>query len=109
MTPPTLLAKSRVRGRALTLEEHSIDTWAVARSLFSSESALLRAFATSFRLSESEVGLFVATLEVACLAHDMGKANADFYQLMLGERSKAQALRHEHLSALLLYSPRVRT
>ena len=44
-------------------------------------------------------------LPVACLSHDIGKANAGFQQMVRGDLSpKRQPARHELLSALLLMS-----
>ncbi|HEX8846598.1 MAG TPA: CRISPR-associated helicase Cas3' [Pyrinomonadaceae bacterium] len=43
------------------------------------------------------------TLKVACLCHDLGKANEGFQEMVIGEREPTrQPARHELLSALLL-------
>nr|MBK7064763.1 HD domain-containing protein [Deltaproteobacteria bacterium] len=66
-----------------------------------------RAWGRFFRLREEDHGRFLLNLQVACLFHDLGKANAEFFALVSG-KSVMQTLRHEHISALVLHPPAVR-
>ncbi|MDX2217047.1 MAG: CRISPR-associated helicase Cas3' [Oculatellaceae cyanobacterium bins.114] len=52
---------------------------------------------------------FLLNLQVAAPFHDAGKANEDFLAAVLTPGFKPQTLRHEHLSALILCLPQVRT
>ncbi|HFE47484.1 MAG TPA: CRISPR-associated helicase Cas3', partial [Nannocystis exedens] len=63
-----------------------------------------------FRLDEQGRRRFLLNCRVAGLFHDIGKANQDFQRLMHGNASDIpQTLRHEHISALVLILPEVRT
>ncbi|MGI0495368.1 CRISPR-associated helicase Cas3' [Alkalinema pantanalense CENA528] len=50
---------------------------------------------------------FLHHLYLAALFHDIGKANAHFYEAVLKQR-KQQALRHETISTLILHLPQIR-
>lgn len=55
-----------------------------------------------------EVGTCFALHSLAaCALHDIGKANDGFQDAVRGQR-RAQVIRHEHLSALLIWHPDVR-
>lgn len=106
-TPEHLLAKSR-KLRDVTLEDHSFDAAAAAEELFCLEQRWGRAWCRFFKLLTPEQReAFLLNLRVACLFHDLGKANADFLAMVSG-RVVEQAIRHEHLSAALLHLPSVR-
>lgn len=77
-----------------------MDTEAAAVAIFCGRT--LGSWRRFFRL-EDEVG-FLRDLRVACLLHDLGKANEDFQRAVRGA-SSAQSIRHEHLSALVLCTP----
>jgi CRISPR-associated endonuclease/helicase Cas3 len=98
----TLLAKSPRGGRTLTLYQHLLDTEQAARALFRKGTRWARAYLRFFKLPEDEHARFLLNLRIAALFHDIGKANEDFQAAMLSKGFKAQSLRHEHLSALLL-------
>lgn len=57
-----------------------------------------------FRLSPDDFAAFHVNGLAACGLHDPGKANNGF-QDMVSRRRGIQAIRHEHLSALLLWLP----
>ncbi|MEM6353663.1 MAG: CRISPR-associated endonuclease Cas3'', partial [Cyanobacteria bacterium P01_D01_bin.14] len=99
----SLLAKSKhnIYG-TLTLEQHLIDTAVAAEAIF--RDRILKNWCRFFRLSNSEE--FLLHLKIAALFHDLGKANADFYNMVQGS-CKQQSLRHEWLSALILHLPAV--
>lgn len=98
-----LLAKTRVQGRILTLAKHCLDTEESAVAVFAERT--LDSWCRYFRLVDTPA--FLRDLRVACLFHDLGKANADFQDAVSGQR-QGQAIRHEHLSGLVLCLPRVR-
>ncbi|WP_428261138.1 CRISPR-associated helicase Cas3' [Haliangium sp.] len=108
-SPPRLLAKSAPRDRArpaLGLAQHCIDTETAALALFGPDTrwgANLRRF---FRVDDGE--RFLRHLRIAALFHDLGKANHDFQRAVTSAGFSAQALRHEHISALVLCVPEVR-
>jgi CRISPR-associated endonuclease/helicase Cas3 len=107
--PDKLLAKSKRQGRDIvTLEEHLSDTEKVAVHLFDLTKRLGKNWCRFFKiLTPEQQDIFLLNLRVAALFHDIGKANEDFYNAVAGG-SKAQTLRHEHLSALILCLPTVR-
>lgn len=101
--PERLLAKGlRADRPPLTLEQHLLDTETAAIALFREGSRWGDAFPRFFRLNADERRKFLPTLRVAALAHDIGKANADFARAMV-EPGVEQTLRHEHLSAIFLH------
>lgn len=101
-----LPAKSPNRGRTVSLKEHLFDTERAALELFQPGSPMLRDYVRFFRLPDQEEK-FLVNVRVAALLHDLGKANSDFVEAVTGER-RDQMLRHEHLSALVLFLPAVR-
>ncbi len=68
---------------------------------------LARAWLRFFKLPESIFPTFHGTGVVACGTHDVGKANDGFQSIVSPDlKNKAsQAIRHEHLSGLLLALP----
>lgn len=106
--PDRLLAKSRRRGRELTLDQHLRDTERAATRIFRLDGRWGRNWCRFFRLGTAEAReRFLLNLRVAALFHDIGKANEDFMQAVTGAGVQ-QTLRHEHLSAFLLCLPAVR-
>lgn len=53
---------------------------------------------------EADFDIFQSNGLAACCLHDLGKANVGFQEAVTGKRN-VQAIRHEHLSALLLSLP----
>lgn len=110
-SPSELLAKSNRPGRKpVTLIAHSLDTESAAARLFGPTSCLRRAFARFYGLGDAPaLERFVLHLRVAALFHDLGKANEDFLAAVSLPRSDRQRVRHEHISALVLCLPGVRS
>lgn len=97
--PESLLAKSRYGDRSLSVQQHCCDTEEAATDVFRSDSRVLANWVRFFRLVDENA--FLRDLRVACLFHDIGKANAHFQEAVVKQRQK-QAIRHEHVSALVL-------
>lgn len=99
-----LLAKKVVAGRAaVTLVQHSVDVMDAVESLFGSNgrpTRLARAWLRFFNLSLDHFQRFLDNLLAAAACHDWGKANESFLNAL--EAGGQQAVRHEHLSALML-------
>lgn len=102
-----LLAKSIRNGREISLESHLRDTAKAASYIFSSERRVGRNFQKAFKVS-AQSDKFMLNLLVACLFHDIGKANEGFVKALGGKRN-SQVIRHEHLSALILQLPAVKS
>ena len=107
--PARLLAKSPARDREpVTLEAHSLAVERAAIALFAGTpwGATFRRF---FRPpAAGELGaLAYLHLRLACLLHDLGKANADFQAAVEGRGE--QTFRHEHVSAVILHLAPVRS
>lgn len=99
-----ILAKSPVQGRQVTLSEHAATVRDAATYLFGSPARPTRfgrKWLRFFHLGPDQFPKFLTNLQLAALFHDIGKAN-DRFQASLYRRGE-QAIRHEHLSALLLY------
>jgi CRISPR-associated endonuclease/helicase Cas3 len=98
--PQTLLAKSRSvkngRERELSVAAHCLDTASAAEHVF--RDRILDAWMRFFRCTDKKS--FLRDLKIACLFHDIGKANADFQAAVTS--GKLQGIRHEHLSGLIL-------
>jgi len=101
-----LLAKSVIAGKEITLIEHLQDTAKSARLIFSERVGTN--FCRAFQLDSDEAAAFLLNLEVACLFHDIGKANEGFLKAVMGSRN-TQVVRHEHLSTMLLQLPQIRS
>lgn len=99
-----LLAKGLKHGE-LPLEQHLVDTETAAKAIF--KSRILRNWCRFFRVTDAD--WFLQHLQIACLFHDVGKANAEFDSLVRGNKPFKQTLRHEWLSALVLHLPSVRS
>jgi CRISPR-associated endonuclease/helicase Cas3 len=110
MTEPAVLpAKRVVPGKPVTsIEVHCIDTERATELLFGLTTRLGRAWRRFFRLShDDEADSFLLNLRVAALLHDLGKANEGFVAAIT--KGAEQSVRHEHLSALVLCLPAVRS
>lgn len=106
-TKVRLLAKSPRPGKLITLQDHSIDTARVGDLIFNLRTRVGRNYCKAFGFNDYETTLFSLNLKVACLLHDIGKANEGFMRAVSGERY-SQVIRHEHLSAMILYLPVIR-
>lgn len=103
-----LYAKSPSGGSGATLIEHSRSVLNASRHLFGHQqptrlgNSWLRLFGISPELFLS----FSTNLSLAAIFHDIGKANNGFQFAVthIGE----QVVRHEHLSALILWLPEIR-
>ncbi|MFN2493680.1 MAG: CRISPR-associated endonuclease Cas3'', partial [Pyrinomonadaceae bacterium] len=104
-----LLAKSSRDGREFLLRTHLFETRQAARRLFRLDRRWGQNWCRFFRLTTEETQKqFLLNLYIAALLHDIGKANADFYKAVTTSGFFQQAVRHEHLSALILHLPDVR-
>src|SRR5882762_2708223 len=65
-------------------------------------------FQRFFKLTEDQMACLRATALLAAFCHDLGKAN-DNFQNMVSKKRRDQVIRHEHLSALLISLPEVRS
>jgi CRISPR-associated endonuclease/helicase Cas3 len=106
--PASLAAKSALTGRQpLSLQDHSLQTAEAARLAFDLRTRVGRNFCLAFGLNDEESKIFFLNLQVACLLHDIGKANEGFANAVAG-RKNAQVIRHEHLSAIFMMQKGVR-
>jgi CRISPR-associated endonuclease/helicase Cas3 len=111
MAAVTLLAKSRKEGQPeKTLAEHSREVMDAFEALFGQADQPTRLglqWLRFFRLGAGDFQVFHVNGVAACGLHDIGKANDGFQRAVRGERD-AQVMRHEHLSALILFLPQFR-
>jgi CRISPR-associated endonuclease/helicase Cas3 len=61
-----------------------------------------------FKLDEAMTDKFYTTGIAACYLHDIGKANNWFQSLVSGKGRVPQAIRHEHLSGLILWNEQIK-
>jgi CRISPR-associated endonuclease/helicase Cas3 len=110
--PQRLLAKGAIAGKVslsdlpekgLTLEQHLKDTYVAAQAIF--KDRVLENWCRFFKVTDADE--FLLHLYLAALFHDIGKANAHFYEAVLKKRQQ-QALRHETISTLILHLPQIR-
>lgn len=107
--PKKLLAKSKRGSKEVTLEAHLQDTEQAAQLIFRLNGRWGKNWCRFFKIETEELSEeFLLNLRIAALFHDLGKANEDFYKAVTTPGFKAQTLRHEHLSALVLCLPEVR-
>ncbi|MBL4632671.1 MAG: CRISPR-associated helicase Cas3' [Kofleriaceae bacterium] len=106
---PAKKIRTDTNQRNLSLEDHLSDTERAAVALFGPGRRWGQAFMRFFKLEPAKHEAFLLNLQVACLFHDIGKANEDFIRAMLAEYFEKQTLRHEHLSAMILQLPEVNT
>lgn len=105
-----ILAKSPMSGREITLSEHVGTVRDAAGYLFGSAekpTKLGEEWIRFFRIHSSRFREFLLNLKLTAIFHDLGKANDGFQKAI--RKEGMQAIRHEHLSALLLYSEPMRT
>lgn len=109
--PKQLLAKSPKPGRKpVTLEQHLQDAAQCAAQIFRLDGRWGQNWCRFFRIQGSEAQeQFLLNLQVAALFHDLGKANEDFYAAVSQPGFTQQTVRHEHISALILCLPEVRS
>ncbi len=107
--PAFLPAKSVRAGRApVTLGAHSLAVERAALRLFEPGRRAAESWARLFRLrSDEQRTRFLLNLRVACLLHDLGKANLEFVALATGDLKGAQTFRHEHISAVVVALPAI--
>lgn len=103
-----LLAKRPVPGAEVTLGRHLLDSEACAAQIFAPSERWGRAWRRFFRLSQNDAEGFLLHVRLAALFHDLGKANEEFQRAVRGA-GVVQSARHEHLSALVLCLPEVRS
>lgn len=106
-----IYAKSWQQGRRVTLAEHARDVLDAFTHLFGTAEArtrLAECWLRFFGLDEGDAAAFLTNGWIACALHDVGKANDQFQAAVLTPGKGRQAIRHEHLSALLLWEPTVR-
>lgn len=99
-----ILAKSVRRGHVVTLSDHAEDVMRAARVMFGKRdrpSPLARAWLRFFKVPQQRNDEFWRALMVASILHDLGKASSEF-QAAVRSHTKMQAIRHEHVTALLL-------
>lgn len=99
-----LLAKSG--NNAPNLEQHTRDVMDAAEALFGTTELRTRlgdCWLRFFKIPHMPWQAFHANLLAACALHDWGKANDGFQKAV--RRLGQQAIRHEHLSALLVTQP----
>ncbi|MFQ5677608.1 MAG: CRISPR-associated endonuclease Cas3'', partial [bacterium] len=104
-----ILAKSSLRGLEITLSEHTASVYKSAVYLFGTvdrATGLAQKWLKFFQLGRKDFERFLIHLYLSCLLHDIGKAN-DGFQAAL-HRQGEQAIRHEHLSGLLLFKEPLR-
>ncbi len=107
--PEQLLAKSKLKDRPpVTLQKHLLDTEKSACQIFRLNGRWGKNWCRFFKLiTEEEQQKFILNLQVSALFHDIGKANEEFYKAVTGKCD--QTFRHEHISALILHLPQVRS
>lgn len=107
----SLLAKSPVTNHPNKgLAEHCAEVMDAFETLFGNPQAptrLGRTWLQFFKLPRGDFSRLYANGIAACGLHDLGKANNGF-QLAVRGKLDAQVLRHEHLSALILFLPKFR-
>lgn len=91
----------------ITLAQHTRHVIEAAKSLFGDENPtqLGQQWLRFFRIPD-QWATFRKNLIAACALHDLGKANDSFQKTLAG--LGGQAIRHEHLSALLIAQPNIR-
>ena len=108
MSYDILLAKSPNNGcPGVTLAAHVRDVVTAVRAMFGIKdepTRLGQRWLTFFGVAVEKWPRFYVNLLAAAALHDVGKANDGFQEEVRGNRN-CQAIRHEHLSALLIAAP----
>jgi len=100
---PSLLAKSTRTGREdVTIKQHLLDTYEACSWIF--KGRILKNWCRGFRIQSK---YWLMNLQIACIAHDLGKANSHFQEMVSRKRTLPQGIRHEHISALILSDPKI--
>ena len=65
-----------------------------------------------FKIAREQQAAFYASAFVSALLHDIGKANSEFQRAIWDARNKVenrhqQTIRHEHLSAMIVFTPTI--
>ncbi len=102
-----LLAKSPKNGHKVYLFDHTRHVMEAAETLFGKlkPSRLGECWLRFFKIEQNPWPIFHATLRSAAAFHDLGKVNDGFQKTVEGKG--IQAIRHEHLSGLLMFHPPV--
>lgn len=103
-----LYAKSPTKGKSITLAQHSEAVLQAARCLFGHDvpTTLGKSWLTFFGVPHEQFIPFITNLRLAAILHDIGKANDGFQQAI--KLHGNQVIRHEHLSALIMWLPEMR-
>jgi CRISPR-associated endonuclease/helicase Cas3 len=94
-----------------TLSGHSECVAESFRTMFGdkgNETRLKKEWFRFFKLDEVMTDKFYTTGIAACYLHDIGKANNWFQSLVSGKGRVPQAIRHEHLSGLILWNEKIK-
>jgi len=89
-----------------TLLGHTLAVVECFEALFGAEdhpTRLGRRWLRFFKLPPEDYKRFWTNCRIACLLHDIGKANSGFLDMLLGKDK--QVVRHEHLSGAMLWLP----
>ncbi len=84
---------------------HTLDVVRAAETVLTT---IEKDFQRFFKLTEDQMERLRATALLAAFCHDLGKAN-DSFQAMVSKKRKDQAIRHEHLSTLIISLPEVKS
>jgi CRISPR-associated endonuclease/helicase Cas3 len=104
-----LLAKSKYNGREVTILDHALQVEEVANLIFNKDCRMKKSWLRFFNILKNQEDMFIKTLRVISLLHDIGKANCDFQMAVTKPGSITQSLRHEHISTLILSMPECKT
>jgi CRISPR-associated endonuclease/helicase Cas3 len=102
-----LLAKSPKGDSKVLLVDHSRHVIEAAAALFGSTNAsrLGECWLRFFNVEQHQWPTFRDTLRTSAALHDLGKANDGFQKAVRNQGE--QAVRHEHLSGLMMFHPPV--
>lgn len=99
-----ILAKRPANGIEITIADHSRSLLEAVEAIYGRDDAPTQFSGRWFKFFGLQVEMynrFLLNLRLAAVFHDIGKANDGFQNVLTG-RGK-QVIRHEHLSALLLW------
>ena len=85
----------------ITIASHTFDVYNAAIELFNI--GFFDSMIEQFKLDSER---FLLHLKICALLHDIGKANEDFQGMINGSRTERQRIRHEHLSAWMIFQLR---
>ena len=103
--------KSSRNGLEKTLLDHTVDVLQTYRAIFGHSdepNRMAACWRRFFKLTDNEWRAFHACAVPAIIFHDLGKANSGFQKAVSNGDRDAQLVRHEHLSALILFDPKFR-